>query len=569
MDNSARSSPLSFRYSLDDLKRDYQSHAKKHSSIISFTETIEPEYLVRKTSIYQIIPIPEGMSTIFKSSLPIILANCSLFLLNLVNLFYVSKLNDSVETGGIGVSMVMMQCTVYALILSINQGLTVLGSHTFGSKEYYTVGLLYLRANVLIAVVLIFFLPLLLSTRSILITINISPPVAESAQTYALYLIPSLIGFSLYDSTKSYLLCLKKFQPIVYIQLSTFILHCFSGGILINYLGLGVKGAAIARGITDWVNFLIVLGYIKKYEHDDPAFKMTWIEWTKEIFNPKGLLELFKYITGLSSIYFVQQFTYQVFTFLAGQFSDANLAAHILLTNTNSLLSCIPLGISLATAAYVSFSLGEGCFIKVRFFLRSGYCCIFISIIVIVLVFSTFQSIWVQVFSSDPDVSSILDQLVHIYLVGVVPWDSLQTLSATILKSIGKQMQVNIAVFSAYYALALPAAVYFGFGCDMQTRGIWTAISLADIALFIFSTAILWKTDWINQMKEMKRHVAEEQGEELAELRIESSNGSLADPDLAAVLVRGRSLTPQSNVGPMKFDKKEIIKLMTQSQLLH
>lgn len=565
--------PSEFKYSLEDLKQNFTAHrGKKHSSIISVRRSIEQGIPIYLESLYDNFPIKHGMAIIAKSSLPIILANWSLYLLNTVNLFNVGQMNDTVESGGFGVGMVLVQCTVYALMLSINQGLTVLGSHAFGAKEYYTVGLLYLRANLLHAILIVALLPFLFSAKSILMFINISPEVAQTAETYILHLIPSFIGFFLYDSTKAYLLCLRKFHPIVYIQVTTFILHIFWSDFFTNYLGLGVKGAAIARGITDWSNFLLALGYIKKYEYQDPVFKMTWIEWTRETLNIKGLVEMVKYIVGLSSIYFIQQFTYYIFMMLAGQFNAVNLVAHTAMANTNSIHFCIPLGISLATMTYISGALGEGSISKAKFFLKCGYYCILVSITVVISAFLLMKHIWISLFSSDRHVHAILEQLFYIFIIGVVPWDSLQALSASMLKSIGKQLETNIIIFTAYYLFAIPLAVYWGFAKNMQTRGIWYAIAISDITMFIFGSLTLWKTDWDAQMKEIKRRVAEEQGDELMELRIESGKSSvMSESELKAALLKRKNMPERHGriINELNLDRKEIMKLFAENHPLN
>src|SRR5690606_38808945 len=106
----------------------------------------------------------------------------------------------------------------------------------------------------------------------------------------------------------------------------------------------------------------------------------------------------------------------------------------------------------------------------------------------------------------------------------------------------------------------IPLAVYWGFAENMQTKGLWYAISVADITLFIFETAILWKTDWNVQIKEIKKRVAEEQGgEELMELRLESSSSSLSDSELKAALKKRRvSPVPMNKIEELNLDKKEL-----------
>lgn len=112
----------------------------------------------------------------------------------------------------------------------------------------------------------------------ILVVLHQDKTIATQAQLYARYLIPSL-------SANALLRCIVKFlqtQSIVFPMLLasgvTTLAHVLFCWILVLKFSLGIKGAAIAFCISNWLNTVLLALYIRF----SSSCKSTWTGFSRE-----------------------------------------------------------------------------------------------------------------------------------------------------------------------------------------------------------------------------------------------------------------------------------------------
>lgn len=114
------------------------------------------------------------------------------------------------------------------------------------------------------------------------------PEIASTAQLYAQWMIPSLFAYG-------FLQCQLKFLQTQNIVISlmvssgiTAVVHPFICWFLVFKTHMGSKGAALANGLSYWINVLILALYIRF----SPSCKNSWTGFSREAFG--GLLSFLR-----------------------------------------------------------------------------------------------------------------------------------------------------------------------------------------------------------------------------------------------------------------------------------
>ena len=112
---------------------------------------------------------------------------------------------------------------------------------------------------------------LLWNSESVLIMVGQNHEVAFAAQTYVRHLIPGILWFNMFETTRRFLNAQLKFLEPSIVQLTALFFHFFWCLIFIGYFELNLIGAALATWITyitDWIllNLYVTFkhGYVKE-----------------------------------------------------------------------------------------------------------------------------------------------------------------------------------------------------------------------------------------------------------------------------------------------------------------
>jgi len=318
--------------------------------------------------------------------------------------------------------------------------------------------------------------------------------------------VPSVFATAFYDATKAYLIGQNIFYPVLYIQLFTTSLHALWCYLFVTVAGLSLEGVAFARCITEWLNFLLTLTYIKI----SGVTKESWIPWTRALFDWDGIKAFIQVTIPIGSVLFLDWMCYEVFTILAGHFGDKQLVVQVAIANTSTLFYQISLGLSVSAMTYVANALGSKC--KVRAQNYSIYILVIVSGILLILIPVMFllRNVWANFFSSDPDTRSELLEVFYVWLIGLLLLDSYQVILSGIIKGLGKQKLASYGVLVGYYFVAMPLIYFFAFVENWKVLGIWFGFSAAIVLLLVVFALIIYKSDWDEQLKLIRARIREE-----------------------------------------------------------
>lgn len=150
----------------------------------------------------------------------------------------------------------------------------------YGAKQYRMLGIHTQRAMI---VLLLSCIPITLiwaKARQILVFLRQDPEISAAAGLYARFLIPCIFGYAIVQCHVRFLQAQNNVLPMIVSTGISTLSHLFTCWILVFKCGLGSKGAALANGISYWINALLLMAYVQT----SPSCKDTWAGFSKEAF---------------------------------------------------------------------------------------------------------------------------------------------------------------------------------------------------------------------------------------------------------------------------------------------
>ena len=144
-------------------------------------------------------------------------------------------------------------------------------------------------------------------------------------------------------------------------------------------------------------------------------------------------------------------------------------------------------------------SIGEKNPKKIKRFLVSALMLttVFICLVLLILVF--LQDYLINFYTTDPQIISILKQLIEYYYIILVA-DYIQIQLGSYIRSIGKENLGFWGFIVCFYVIALPLCYFLGTILDMNVIGLRIGMLVGIYCLCVFDLIVIWKTDLNKQI---------------------------------------------------------------------
>ena len=320
----------------------------------------------------------------------------------------------------------------------------------------------------------------------------------ETIQQASLYLKIfsfSFIPYAFATLFSSYLRCIEKAQIPLYITLFSALCNTILNYFLIFGKGIfpsmGIKGAAIASVLSQWLNCILLFLFV--YNHTYLKDKVsTW----KFPFQ--------QYITILFPILaceFLWSVGENVYASIYGHLSIESSAAMTLTNPIQGLLIGALCGLSSAASIIISKLLGqkeyEDAYQSSVKILKYG---LFASVGLSIIVLFT-RSIYVQIYQVDTLTKQLTTQILLAYAL-VAPFKvENMILGSGILRSGGKTKYVMYIDIIGTYGFGIPLGYIAAFVFKLSIPYVYFILSLEECVRFLLSMIVFKKRKWIHTLK--------------------------------------------------------------------
>jgi len=454
-----------------------------------------PLYPIKFKDIWKIIRI------LFKATIPTYLSSINDFLTGLISLSFVGKYGNPQELAGSILANTWANVFCLGILFSVNQGFAVVGSQLFGAGRLREAGVLYQRTLIILAILLVPIVLSMVVAEQVLIWLGLNYETSLNVGLYLRYLIPSIISLSLFDCTKFFLMSQEHFYFQGIMQAVLVPVHIGFNFLFVAHKGWPVKGAALAKSLTDFLTAF----FLVSYAHWSKVLGESWIPWTKE-----SLKQVWQFLVQsliIGSNMYVEWISYEVSVFIASFLNDDRITgAHGIAITLTLVIFMLPYSGSTALQAYIGNSAGEGQKYKTQKYIAAGLCLNTFFTLINVLILVVFNSQVAWLFTQDEETADILRTILYIYAIAHLGDTFVNNLSI-VLRTLGRERQILVNFIICYVIINLGGQYIFGVLLKYTYVAFWTSYAVAAYLMLLSLIVILARMNWEKELRGIKQRL--------------------------------------------------------------
>ncbi|XP_018422770.1 PREDICTED: multidrug and toxin extrusion protein 1-like [Nanorana parkeri] len=549
-----------------------EDEESRSASLIAVPDQVSsdevPDAVGCMTKIRQALPdsIGEEMRKISALAGPAFLSQLMIFMISIVSSIFCGHLGK-VELDAVSLAIAVVNITGVAVGAGLAGACDTLISQSYGGRNLKLVGTILQRG---ILILLLFCFPcwaLFLNTEPILLLFRQNPDVSRLTQIYVLIFIPALPASFLYQLQAKYL----QNQGIIFPQVLTgLVANIFNA--LINYiflyvLGLGVMGSAWANTISQYLQAILLFGYIvwRKLYVD------TWGGWSMACFEEWGSFTRLAIPSMLMLC--IEWWTFEIGIIMAGVLGVEDLGAQSIIYQMANIVFMVPVGYSIATSVRVGHSLGAGDIAQAKksmvvALLMTEGCALTCCILLV-----SVKDVIAYVYTTEQEIVKLVSYVLPVY-AGSHLFDGCVATCGGILRGTGKQKIGAIFHAVGYYIICLPVAVSLMFAAKIGIIGFWIGALLCAFLQCIGFLIFVFRIDWDKASQEAQARAKDRQmilaansdpaiyqRASVKDTREESKTGICKDLETDETLdnVENEHFQPESLYQKQPLSKRELI----------
>ncbi|KDP34992.1 hypothetical protein JCGZ_09280 [Jatropha curcas] len=421
---------------------------------------------------------------------PLIAVSLLQYCLELISLMFVGHLGE-LALSGASMATSFASVTGFSVLLGMGSALETLCGQAFGAKQYHLLGVHTQRAMLTLLTMSIPLSFIWYFTTTIFIILGQDHDISTGAGTYNRWMIPSLFAFALLQCLNKFLQTQNNVFPMMISSGITALLHIFLCWVLVFKSNLGIKGAALAITISNWINVILLAIYIK-FSQD---CMKTWTGFTKEALH--DIFSFVKLAIPSAIMICLEYWSFDMVVLLSGLLPNPKLETSVLSISLNTCWTVymISVGLGAAISTRVSNELGAGRAQRARLALRVM---IIISLSEGALVGITtilVRQVWGKLYSNEEPVISYVANMMPLLALSDF-LDGFQCVLSGAARGCGWQNLCAWINLGAYYVIAIPSALLFAFGLQIGGMGLWMGIICGLLVQVVALVTVNSCTNW-------------------------------------------------------------------------
>jgi MATE family multidrug resistance protein len=434
---------------------------------------------------------------------PMVAATVSQYLLQIISMMMVGHLGE-LALASTAIAISLAGVTGFSFLLGLASALETLSGQAFGAKQYRKVGIQTQTAVFCLLLVCIPLSLIWINMEKILLVMGQDPEISHEAGQFILWLIPGLFGYAVLQPLIRYLQTQSLIFPMLLSSCGCLLIHIPLCWILVYKTALANVGAAVAIGITFWLN-VIFLGLYMKYS---PTCAKTRVPPSMELF--KGIREFFSLAIPSAVMVCLEWWSYELLILLSGILPNPQLETSVLSVclNTISSLYAIPYGLGAAASTRISNELGAG---NPRAAQIAVYAVMLLAIAETTIISSSLfasRKVFGYVFSNEKEVVDYVTRMSPLVCISVI-LDSLQGTLSGVSRGCGWQHIGAYVNLAAFYLCGIPAAAILCFWVQLRGVGLWVGIQAGAFTQTVLLSIITISINWEKQARIAKERLSE------------------------------------------------------------
>lgn len=448
---------------------------------------------------------------IINIALPMILTGLLLYSRSIISMLFLGRISQLSLAGG-SLAIGFANITGYSILSGLAMGMEPICGQAFGAKRFKLLGLTLQRTVLLLLLTSFFISFLWLNMNKILLLCGQQEDISNEAQIYILYTLPDLIAQSFLHPLRIYLRSQSITLPLTCSAFFSILIHIPINYLLVNILGLGIKGIALG---SVWTNFNLVISLII-YIWVSGTHKKTWTTISSASF--KGWKQLLNLAIPSCVSVCLEWWWYEIMILLCGLLINpqATVASMGVLIQTTAFIYIFPSSLSFGVSTRVGNELGAENPQRAKLAAIVGLCFSFILGFSALLFAVSVRNVWASMFTMDTQIISLTSMVLPI--IGLCELGNCpQTTVCGVLRGTARpKLGANINL-GCFYLVGMPVAVWLSFFVGFDFKGLWLGLLAAEFSCMVTMLFVLARTNWEGQVmraKVLTSSDSSEQGEE-------------------------------------------------------
>ncbi|GFP97744.1 mate efflux family protein lal5 [Phtheirospermum japonicum] len=420
-----------------------------------------------------------------------ILTGLLLYSRSMVSMLFLSHLGDLPLAGG-SLALGFANITGYSVLSGLAIGMEPICGQAFGAQRFKLLGLTLQRTILLLLLTSIPISLLWLNMTNILLLCGQDRLIAFEAQSFILFSLPDLATQSFLHPLRIYLRAQSITMPLTYCAVFSMILHVPINYFLVTFLGLGIKGVALA-GV--WTNINLVASLVA-YIIISKMYEKTWSGFfSSECFKSWKLLVSLAIPSCISVC--LEWWWYEIMILLCGLLLNprSTVASMGILIQTTSLIYIFPSSLSFGVSTRVGNELGANRPKRAKISAVVGLSISFLLGFLALLFAFSVRNMWAGLFTRDKEIlglTSMVLPIIGLCEIGNCP----QTTGCGVLRGTARpKMGANVNL-GCFYLVGMPVAVLLSFCLGYDFKGLWMGLLAAQGCCAVTMLFVILRTDW-------------------------------------------------------------------------
>ncbi|XP_010533239.1 PREDICTED: protein DETOXIFICATION 14 [Tarenaya hassleriana] len=432
---------------------------------------------------------------------PMIAVNSSMYFLQVISIMMVGHLGE-LFLSSTAIAVSFCSVTGFSLVYGLASALETLCGQAFGAKQYERLGIHTYTAILSLFLVCVPVSLLWSHMGEILSLIGQDPLISGEARKFAIWLIPGLFGYATMQPLVRFFQAQSLIFPLIVSSCSTLCCHILLCWTLVFKFELGNVGAAVAIGVSYWLN-VSVLGLYMMFSS---SCSKSRAPISMRVF--EGMREFFRFGIPSASMICLEWWSFEFLVMMSGFLPNPKLETSVLSVCLSTISTLYQISDSLGAAAStrVANELGAGKPERAR---MAVYTVMVMTAVVALVVSGTLfagRNVFGFLFSSETEVVDYVRRMAPLVSISVV-FDALHAVLSGVARGSGWQDLGALINLAAYYLCGIPIAVVLGFGMKLRGRGLWIGITAGSFLQAALLALIACLTNWKEQARKARERL--------------------------------------------------------------
>ncbi|XP_031265612.1 protein DETOXIFICATION 14-like [Pistacia vera] len=434
---------------------------------------------------------------------PMVAVNLSQYFLQVISVMMVGHLGElSLSSTAVAISFCAV--TGFSLLFGMSTAMETLCGQGFGAQQYRKLGIQTHTAMFSLILVCFPVSILWINMGKLLNLMGQDPLISTESGKFTVWLVPALFGYAALQPLVRYFQVQSLITPLLMSSCVTICFHIFISWALILEFELNNIGAALAIGMSYWLNVLL-LGLYMMYSS---SCEKTRVPVSMELF--RGIGEFFRLAIPSAFMVCLEWWSFEFLTLLSGLLPNPKLETSVLSVclATITTLFTIPDGLGIAGSTRVSNALGAGNPQAARVAVRTA---VFLTVLETVIVSSILYAsrhAFGYLFSNDKEVVDYVTTMAPLICLCVM-LNGFQAVLSGIAQGCGWQDLGAYVNLIAYYLCGIPVAAILGFWLQLRGQGLWIGIQVGAFVQSVLLAILTSCQNWEKQAVKARERIFE------------------------------------------------------------